>query len=275
MQLLSTTEHTLSYQIFSSRQFRGFCPRKRRGYIFTNNIARQSSKKLRYGMFKFYIPPPVHLPVCLQFFRHLRSWTIAIKSFKWCSPALLEEPTQPESQFVKSDVVLLFRMAEVRRWTSSPVPTNWVSPIRKFTLHRKSRWIIRALQAHCLWSRCDLLRRTRAFLPSGGTCNQRTHLPSTHRVLVLSVQVIREGAQDFIAAKQFYANCLGIKMELDRKWRRIVDASLVRAHKPLGYLSWGSCLPECKRDLSSCRCWNAKERRPTTWVWMLCLFAGM
>ena len=60
---------------------------------------------------------------------------------------------------------------------------------------------------------------------------------STHRVLVLSVQVVREGAQDFIVAKEFYGNCLGIKMELDRKWRRIVDASLVRAHKSLGYLS--------------------------------------
>lgn len=60
---------------------------------------------------------------------------------------------------------------------------------------------------------------------------------STHRVLVLSVHVVREGAQDFIVAKEFYGNCLGIKMELDRKWRRIVDASLVRAHKPLGYLS--------------------------------------
>jgi hypothetical protein len=36
---------------------------------------------------------------------------------------------------------------------------------------------------------------------------------STHRVLILSVQVVWEEAQDFIAVKQFYANCLGIKME--------------------------------------------------------------
>ena len=60
---------------------------------------------------------------------------------------------------------------------------------------------------------------------------------STHRVFVLSVHVVREGAEDFIVAKEFYGNCFGIKMELGRKWRRIVDASLVRAHEQLGYLS--------------------------------------
>jgi hypothetical protein len=70
-----------------------------------------------------------------------------------------------------------------------------------------------------LWSRCDLLWGTRAFLlfPLEAHAVNELIYASKHPVPVLLVEVIQERAQDFIQAKQFYGNCFGIKIELDRK----------------------------------------------------------
>jgi len=60
---------------------------------------------------------------------------------------------------------------------------------------------------------------------------------STHRMLVLSAEVIREGERDLIGAKQFYANCCGLQKALDRRWKRIVDVALVRNGEVVGCLA--------------------------------------
>jgi len=41
---------------------------------------------------------------------------------------------------------------------------------------------------------------------------------STHRMFILSAEVIWEGEQDAITAKQFYGNCCGLQKTLDRRW---------------------------------------------------------
>ena len=60
---------------------------------------------------------------------------------------------------------------------------------------------------------------------------------STHRMFVLSAEVIREGERDAITAKQCYGNCCGLQKALDRRWKRIVDVGLVRNGEVVGYLT--------------------------------------
>jgi hypothetical protein len=62
--------------------------------------------------------------------------------------------------------------------------------------------------------RSDLLE---FFFPLEAHAINESIYTSMHGVFVLSIQVVREGAQDFIVVKQFYANNLEIKIELDHK----------------------------------------------------------
>jgi hypothetical protein len=117
------------------------------------------------------------------------------------------------------------------------------------------------LYKHTIYSR-DMLfcAESELFFPPELHAINEPIYGSTYQVLILFIEAIRKGDENFIITKEFYGNCLTIKMELDRKWRRIVDASLVRAGKQLGYLSWGSCLLECKRDLSSLSLLKCNEK---------------